>query len=49
MPFPWELNSDRPYRHETYPDPRSPSLEDPERLIEDADSAKGIFGDTRRQ
>lgn len=26
MPFPWELNSDRPYRHQTYP-PRIPSFE----------------------
>lgn len=46
MPFPWELNSDRPYRHEAYPSPRSPSIDDSERLaiIDDADSAKGIFG-----
>lgn len=22
MPFPWELNSEYPYHHETYPDQR---------------------------
>ena len=22
MPFPWELNLDRPYQHESYPEPR---------------------------
>nr|CRL68285.1 hypothetical protein CPGR_00819 [Mycolicibacterium malmesburyense] len=49
MPFPWELNTDRPYRHPTYPGPRSPSTEEPDRLaaIDDADAEKGIFGDTR--
>ncbi|WP_156744055.1 hypothetical protein [Mycobacterium sp. 1164985.4] len=46
MPFPWELNSDRPYRHETYPAPRSPSTQDHEGLavIDDADAAKKISG-----
>ncbi len=49
MPFPWELNSDRPYRHETYPDPRSTSTQDREGLTvtDDADAAKRIFGERR--
>ncbi|MGE2718486.1 hypothetical protein [Mycolicibacterium celeriflavum] len=49
MPFPWELNTDRPYRHVTYPNSRSPSTDEPDALaaIDDADAAKGIFRETR--